>query len=381
MIFCISFLIGVMGLVLKTLTHDTMWKRQQHLYVYYGAGIFSVVTGIFFLCSAVAGDGWKAQALVVCHGFVLAALLLWLTPGRHAHTAFEVCVHFLLKTATGGVCFLGIAIVGLLAKETWDFLHIIPLRSLLSSVWDPHITPEGIWKNFGLFPLLAGTLLITLIGILVAGPFSLAVALYLSHYVKKKTWIIISPLLEILASIPTVAYGFIGAMFIGPWLSRVGARWGLTITVESALAGGLVMGVMLIPFVTCACEEIFRSFPKSLKESAVALGSTSFEVLWRVVFLGCLPQVIGVFLLAVSRAIGETMLIMMMTGMTARLTLNPFHSTTTITTQIVSLLTGDQEPESPKTLASFALGLLLFVITFFLNTVVLRRIRKHPKLL
>jgi len=183
--------------------------------------------------------------------------------------------------------------------------------------------------------------------------------------------------LEILAGIPTVVYGFFAALTVGPLLRQLGASVGLTVASESAMAAGLVMGIMIIPFISSLADDMITAVPQSLRDGAYALGATRSETIRQVVLRAALPGIVGGVLLAISRAIGETMIVVMAAGLAANMTANPFEAVTTVTVQIVTLLTGDQEFDSPKTLAAFALGLVLFLVTLLLNVVALHVVRKY----
>ena len=230
---------------------------------------------------------------------------------------------------------------------------------------------------FGAIPLFMGTLLISLIALSVAVPVGLLSAIYLSEYASPRFRAIAKPLLEILAGIPTVVYGFFAALVLAPAIRELGSRIGLDVSSESALAAGLVMGIMIIPFVSSLADDFINAVPQSLRDGAYALGATQSEAIRQVVIPAALPGVVGGILLAASRAIGETMIVVMASGLTANLTLNPLEAVTTVTTQIVTLLVGDQEFDSAKTLAAFALGLVLFVVTLVLNIISLYIVRKY----
>ncbi len=235
----------------------------------------------------------------------------------------------------------------------------------------------GSSGTFGSVPLIVGTLVITFIAMIIAVPIGLMSAIYMSEYSNRRLRSVIKPLLEVLAGIPTVVYGFFAALTIAPFLRRTGKLIELDIASESALAAGLVMGIMIIPFVSSLSDDVMNSVPQSLRNGALALGATRSEMILQVVVPAALPGIVGSVLLAVSRAIGETMIVVMAAGLAANLTVNPFESVTTMTVQMVTLLVGDQEFGSAKTLAAFALGLLLFVITLALNIVALRIVRKY----
>jgi phosphate transport system permease protein len=225
---------------------------------------------------------------------------------------------------------------------------------------------------------------------LVAGPLGLISAIYLSEYADRRVRSTLKPVLEILAGIPTVVYGFFAAITIGPyirdfgnWLKNFGLDFeiqlfaDMTVSSESALAAGLVMGMMIIPFILSLSDDVLSAVPDSMRDGSTALGATKSETIWKVLVPAALPGIVGSFLLAISRAIGETMIVLMAAGVSANLTANPFNSVTTVTTQIVTLLTGDQAFDSSKTLAAFALALGLFVTTLLLNIIALYITRKY----
>ena len=275
-----------------------------------------------------------------------------------------------------------IGIVLSLLFESLRFFKTIPFFDFIFGIhWSPQIAIRedqvGSSGAFGSVPLLTGTLLITLIAMIIAVPVGLFSAIYLSDYAPRKIRTIVKPLLEILAGVPTVVYGFFAALTIGPFLRRIGESLGLNIVSESALAAGLVMGIMIIPFISSLSDDVINAVPQRLKDGSYALGTTKSETMVKVILPAALPGIVGSILLAVSRAIGETMIVVMAAGMAAKLTANPFEAVTTVTVQIVTLLVGDQEFDSPKTLAAFALGLELFFITLFLNLIALRVVQKY----
>jgi phosphate transport system permease protein len=188
---------------------------------------------------------------------------------------------------------------------------------------------------------------------------------------------VVKPLLEILAGIPTVVFGFFAALTVAPFLRGLGGSIGLDVASESALAAGVVMGIMIVPFVSSLSDDVMNAVPQSLRDGSAALGATKSETIRQVVVPAALPGIVGGVLLAVSRAIGETMIVVMAAGLAANLTVNPLEAVTTVTVQIATLLVGDQEFDSPKTLAAFALGLLLFCVTLLLNLVALHVVRKY----
>ena len=252
-----------------------------------------------------------------------------------------------------------------LVVETFRFFQLVsPFEFFFGLNWSPQIALRedqvAASGAFGAVPIFAGTLLITVIAMLVAGPVGLMSAIYLAEYAHPRVRAVIKPLLEILAGIPTVVYGFFAALVLAPNLRNLGVDLGLTISSESALAAGLIMGIMIIPFISSLSDDIMRSVPMSLREGSYGLGATPSETIKRVVLPAAMPGIVGGFMLAISRAIGETMIVVMAAGLAANLTANPFEAVTTVTVQIATLLVGDHEFDSEKTMAAFALGLTLF---------------------
>lgn len=332
----------------------------------------------------------NSQALSVASlcGAMLGALIAWLLvkPKLKARAKVENIFRWSLL---GCACIAILTTVGIVMSvlvESIRFFQQVPITEFLFGLeWSPQVAlradQEGSSGSFGAVPLFAGTLLIAGIALIIAVPTGLMIAIYLSEYAKSKTRNIIKPLLEVLAGIPTVVYGFFAALTVAPFIRNLGIESGLdqwlTISSESALAAGLVMGIMIIPFVSSLSDDVINAVPQSLRDGALGLGSTQSEVVRQVVIPAALPGIVGSVLLAASRAIGETMIVVMAAGMAANLTANPFDSVTTVTVQIVTLLVGDQEFDSPKTLAAFALGLVLFVVTLALNYFALYIVRKY----
>ena len=261
------------------------------------------------------------------------------------------------------------------------FESIAPVDFFFGLEWSPQtaIREDQVGSSgaFGAVPLIAGTMLIAVIAMTVAVPVGLMSAIYLSEYASSRLRAIAKPLLEVLAGIPTVVYGFFAALVVAPEIRGFGASIGLEVSSESALAAGLVMGVMIIPFVSSLSDDVINAVPQGLRDGAYGLGATRSETIRHVVIPAALPGIVGGVLLAVSRAIGETMIVVMAAGLSANLTANPLEAVTTVTVQIVTLLVGDQEFDSPKTLAAFALGLMLFVVTLVLNVIALYVVRRY----
>jgi len=275
-----------------------------------------------------------------------------------------------------------IGLVLSLLFEAWRFFLRVPFHDFLFGThWSPQTAIRadqvGASGSFGAIPIFAGTLLITLIAMLIAVPLGLFSAIYMSEYASPRARGAIKPLLEVLAGVPTVVYGLFAALTVGPYIRGFGESFGIDASSESALAAGLVMGVMIIPFVSSLSDDVINAVPQTLRDGSYALGATQSETIRQVVLPAALPGIVGAVLLAVSRAIGETMIVVMAAGLAANLTANPFEAVTTVTVQIVTLLVGDQEFDSSKTLAAFALGLVLFFVTLALNIIALKVVRKY----
>ncbi|MEN0652694.1 MULTISPECIES: phosphate ABC transporter permease subunit PstC [Hyphobacterium] len=315
-----------------------------------------------------------------------------ISTGFRARNHVERLIDMILLASSVIAILTTVGIVASLLFESLRFFEAIDWRIdrfLFGLHWSPQIAIRadqvGQSGAFGAVPLFAGTAMITLIAMIVAAPVGLFSAIYLSEYAGPATRRIVKPLLEILAGIPTVVYGFFALLTIGPAI-RGAAEWVGDLTgivalqnavTQSALSAGLVMGVMIIPFVSSLSDDVINAVPQSLRDGSYAMGATKSETVREVILPAALPGIVGALLLAVSRAVGETMIVVMAAGQGANLTGNPFESVTTITVQIVMLLTGDQEFDSPKTLSAFALGLVLFVFTLVLNVIALRVVQKY----
>lgn len=305
-----------------------------------------------------------------------------LNPSFKARHHLERFGHRLLLTAAVISISITVMIILSVVFESIHFFSKVPFTSFLFGLeWSPQTSMRadqvGSSGSFGAIPVLLGTLLITVIAMTVAVPLGLFSSIYLAEYASSRLRTIIKPVLEILAGIPTVVYGYFAALTAAPFIRSLGQALNLEVASESALAAGLVMGVMVIPFILSLSDDVMNAVPNSLREASLALGATKAETVTKVVIPAALPGIMSAVLLAVSRAVGETMIVTMAAGLTANLTFNPFSSVTTVTAQIVTLLVGDQEFDSPKTLAAFALGLLLFVVTLLLNVLALTIIKKY----
>jgi phosphate transport system permease protein len=298
-----------------------------------------------------------------------------------ARNQVEAIVVICLMLAASIAVLTTIGIVLSVLFEAVRFFQQVPVTDFLFGLnWSPQMAIRedqvGSSGSFGAVPLFAGTLMITGIAMLVAVPIGLMVAIYMAEYVSPRLRSFIKPLLELLAGIPTVVYGFFAALTVAPLLRDFGINIGLEISAESALGAGLVMGIMILPFISSISDDVINAVPQGLRDGSYGLGATKSETIKRVILPAALPGIVGGILLAVSRAIGETMIVVMAAGLAANLTANPFEAVTTVTVQIVTLLVGDQEFDSPKTMAAFGLGLTLFVVTLLLNVLALQVVRR-----
>jgi len=317
---------------------------------------------------------------------IVVALLYWalgrVAPPLRARVRVEEFVRYLLIAASGVAILTTIGIfLSVLFESLRFFGEVSPLDFLFGLEWSPQtaIRADQVGSSgaFGAVPLFAGTLLISGIAMLVAVPVGLMSAIYLSEYASQRLRAYAKPMLEILAGIPTVVYGYFAALTVGPILRGIGEAMSLDVASGSALGAGLVMGIMIIPFVSSLSDDVINAVPQALRDGSYGLGATKSETIRQVVLPAALPGIVGAVLLAVSRAIGETMIVVMAAGLAANLTANPFEAVTTVTVQIVTLLVGDQEFDSAKTLAAFALGLVLFLVTLALNVIALRVVRAY----
>ncbi len=315
----------------------------------------------------------------------IAALLMVrsrIVPTLRARNQVESIITVLLVACSTIAIFTTLGIVLSVLYESILFFRVVPVTEFLFGLdWSPQMAIRadqvGSSGAFGAVPVFVGTALISAIAMAVAVPIGLMSAIYLSEYAGKRLRAVVKPLIEVLAGIPTVVYGFFAALTVAPHIRGIGQWVGLNVASESALAAGLVMGVMIIPFVSSLSDDFINAVPQSLRDGAYSLGATRSETIRQVILPAAIPGIIGGVLLAVSRAIGETMIVVMAAGLSANLTVNPLQAVTTVTVQIVTLLVGDQEFDSPKTLAAFALGLVLFVITLCLNVIALYVVRRY----
>ena len=314
------------------------------------------------------------------------AALVWarrhITPALRARHQVEAILRYALLACSVIAVLVTLGIVLSLLFEAVRFFRLVPLDDFLFGLtWSPQtaIRADQVASAgaFGAIPVFTGTLLITFIAMLVAVPIGLFSAIYMVEYASPRVRAIAKPVIEILAGVPTVAYGALAALTVAPALRDLGRALGLDVASESALATGVVMGVMIIPFMSSLSDDVMNAVPQSLRDGALALGATRSETVRQVIIPAALPGIMGAFLLSISRAIGETMIVVMAAGLAARLTANPLEAVTTVTVQIVTLLVGDQEFDSAKTLAAFALGLALFILTLGLNVVALMIVNRY----
>jgi phosphate transport system permease protein len=332
---------------------------------------------------------WIILGLGVALGLVsLLIVLSRISPSFRARNLFERFVTLVLVLCALVAILTTIGIVFSVMWETYRFFFDPALKGrptvaefLFGTEWNPQAAlraDQGDIKTaFGFIPLLTGTLLITMIAIIIAGPLGLFSAIYLSEYASPRFRAWAKPLLEILAGIPTVVLGFFAALTVAPHIRGWGESFGLDVASESALAAGLVMGMMIIPFISSLSDDVINAVPQSLRDGAYALGATKSETIKKVVLPAALPGIVSAFMLAISRAIGETMIVVMAAGLAANLTFNPLDAVTTITVQIKTILVGDQEFDSAKTLAAFALGFVLFFVTLMLNVIAQQIVRRY----
>jgi phosphate transport system permease protein len=278
-----------------------------------------------------------------------------------------------------------LGIISSLIYESVRFFEKVPFNEFLFGLnWEPQIPIRADQVAgagaFGWIPVLVGTLVITAVALVVAIPIGLYTAIYLSEFASPRARALTKPMLELLAGVPTIVYGFFAILVVAPLLRSTGASLGIGVSPNTALAAGGVMGIMLIPFISSFTDDAINAVPRSLRDGSLALGATRGETMMKVLFPAAIPGIVGGILLAVSRAIGETMIVVMAAGLIATLTINPLDSVTTVTVQIVTLLIGDTEFDNPKTLAAFALGLMLFLVTLLLNVIALRVVRKYREL-
>jgi len=327
----------------------------------------------------------RGQLFVAALMFAVAAFGLfwsWHTTGARtrARNQVERTIYIALVACSAVAILTTLGIVLSMLGESIQFFRAIsPLDFFLGTTWNPRFATAGAegQGGFGMLPLMGGTLLISFIAMLVAIPVGLMTAIYMAEYASYRTRTVVKPVIEVLAGIPTIVYGFFALMTVGPLLSALGGMLGLEIRATSALTAGVVMGIMIIPFISSLSDDIITQVPETMRDGSLALGATRSETVIKVVLPAALPGIVGAILLALSRAIGETMIVVLAAGNSPVLTANPFEAVSTVTVSIVNQLTGDQDFASPQSLVAFALGLTLFAITLVLNVIALVIVRKY----
>ena len=378
---------------------DDVKASESYKEVIVLAQIYNVVNGINFgeqpdwvHAAAEAWHGWEATSTTLKTVTVLALSLIggmlayrMVNPDFRSRNAVERIVMAILAASSAIAILTTVGIVFSVIFESMRFFALVPVSEFLFGLtWNPQF--EGAERagsgqmglaTYGSVPLFVGTLLISLVALSVSVPVGLFSAIYLSEYATPRVRSLVKPLMELLAGVPTVVYGFFAALTVAPFIRASGMSLGLDVASESALAAGLVMGIMIIPFVSSLSDDVINAVPQALRDAAYGLGSTRSETVRQVVLPAALPGIVAAVLLAVSRAVGETMIVVMAAGLAANLSLNPLDAVTTVTSQIVTILVGDQEFESAKTLSAFALALTLIVITLGLNFIALQIVKKY----
>jgi phosphate transport system permease protein len=345
-----------------------------------------VVAGAAQMVRLHAYADWAAAALVIAliAGGLFVARRSVAPQFRARHQVERVLSGLMIFSATVAI-FTTVGIFLALVYEAAMFFNRVPIDEFLFGTnWEPQIPIREDQiagaGAFGVLPVLLGTVVITVIACAVAIPVGLYTAIYLNEFASSRVRAVAKPILEILAGVPTVVYGFFAILVVAPAMRDFGSSVGLTVSPNTALAAGGVMGIMLIPFISSFADDALSAVPRSLRDGSLALGATQGETVRLVLFPAAIPGIVGGILLAVSRAIGETMIVVMAAGLIARMTINPLDSVTTMTVQIVTLLIGDTSFDNPKTLAAFAIGLLLFLLTLGLNVIALRVVRKYREM-
>ena len=325
-----------------------------------------------------------AFALAIAAAAGTGALAIWFSRRRiserlRARNEVERIISWLMIVCSVVAIATTAGIVAsLLAEAIRFFTFVSPVDFFFGTVWNPGFSTTGTaGGEYGLLPLLWGTLMVASIAMFVALPIGLMTAIYLSQYARPKMRNTVKPVIEVLAGIPTIVYGFFALVTVGPFLAGVGQSLGLDIRATSALTAGVVMGIMIIPFISSLSDDIIRQVPRAMRDGSLGLGATQSETIKRVILPAALPGIVGAFLLAVSRAIGETMIVVLAAGNSPFLRLNPGEPVSTVTVTIVNQLTGDTDFAGPQSLVAFALGLTLFAMTLVLNVAALYIVRRY----
>lgn len=326
---------------------------------------------------------WVGLALIAVLTLIISRLRV--KPDFRARTTVESIIKSLMIICSVVAILTTIGIIFSLVFESIRFFQKVPFwEFFLGLNWEPQIALRadqvGGSGSFGWIPVLVGTIVVTVIASVFAIPIGIATGIYLKEFASSRVRTILKPILEVLAGVPTVVYGFFAILTVAPFLRSTAASIGIDAAPNMALAAGSVMGIMLIPFISSFTDDSLNAVPRGLRDGSFALGATQSETVLKVLFPAAIPGIVGGVLLAISRAIGETMIVVMAAGLIAMMTVNPLDSVTTITVQIVTMLIGDTEFDNPKTLSAFALGLMLFIVTLMLNVLALRIVRKYREM-
>lgn len=354
----------------------------------WGIGLLTIFIIAFALSPIALTEGMYSGLIKFSIGAVISLVITFflvkniITQEFHARYHIEKIARYILFfSAFVSVTITVMIVASVLFESIRFFQQVSVFDFLFGTKWSPQTASmageKGLSESFGAVPVFIGTLMITFIAMVVAVPLGLMSAIYLSEFASKKVRSMVKPILEVLAGIPTVVYGYFAIITVAPFVRDLGINMGLDISTESALVAGAVMGIMIIPFILSLSDDAMHAVPNSMRDASLALGGTKAETVLKVIVPSALPGIAGAVLLAISRAIGETMIVVMAAGLSANLTANPLDSVTTVTAQIVTLLVGDQEFDSPKTLVAFALGLTLFIVTLILNVISLYIVRKY----
>ncbi|GAA5014676.1 phosphate ABC transporter permease subunit PstC [Acinetobacter puyangensis] len=362
---------------------DVLVRRVQSIASGFGV---SDTAQAYEVAAAQKLKNYQMIALIAKFSIIISVSLFGLAYARQrisgqfrARNQVEKIISIALALCSGIAILTTVGIVMSMLSEALHFFDFVsPADFFLGTEWNPGFSTTGSAEgSYGLLPLLWGTIMVSIIALLVAVPVGLMTAIYLAEYAKPSFRAIVKPIIEILAGIPTIVYGVFALMVIGPFFHHMGEVLGLNINATSALTAGFVMGIMIIPFVSSLSDDIITQVPRSLRDGSLGLGATKSETILKVVMPAALPGVVGAFLLAASRAIGETMIVVLAAGNSPLLHANPLEAISTVTVTIVNQLTGDTDFASPQSLVAFALGLTLFVITLGLNIIALYIVRKY----
>ncbi len=360
-------------------------KRLSSLPIHYAYcfAIWSMLS-LMVIMSLNVAIGFKYSLVILAIVIFYFAVDYFFQIGFDAQSHVEKSLKAVMMAAALFGILITLAITLSILFESVRFFKMINIFDFLFGLkWNPQVAMHSDQavsdSSFGVVPVLLGTLLITFVALFVAIPLGIMAAIYLYFYTNSRIRDFLKPILEILAGIPTVVYGYFAIVAVAPFFKSSFALAGVNISSESALGAGFVMGIMIIPFISSLVDDAISTVPGSLKDGALALGTTKSEMIKDVVIPYAMPSIVGAIILAFSRAIGETMIVTMAAGLVANLTFNPLDSVTTATAQIVTLLVGDQEFDSPKTLAAYAIALVLFITTFVFNIIALKVIKKYRR--